>query len=336
MESISVDRSIPLISHFKTNDSDEMSQFIKGWDQEYIQLEKGQFSWEIDIIQIGKFQIYEESFGAKTYAKGLVPAETIVVAVFPQSLSCEGRFLGVELTPYSTVVGNYQQQYEFISGNQYKVLLMAAPIVEVVSFAERMQIPLTEKQLLSQRIIIPNSNVYNEFSRYLKEVLVMGKMQPALLKDPIKSKFWGQLILADAIPLFIDILNAKPLMFLQEKHSKRRQMVKQAERLMKENLQQPITLKDLCQEINLSQRSVYYAFQEAYGLPPMQYLKILRLNSVRRSLKTSNPVNTTVTEIATKWGFWHLGQFSVDYRKMFGEAPATTLRQNPKNVVGIV
>jgi AraC family ethanolamine operon transcriptional activator len=30
--------------------------------------------------------------------------------------------------------------------------------------------------------------------------------------------------------------------------------------------------------------------------------------------------------VATQWGFFQLGYFSVDYRKMFGESPRDTLR----------
>jgi len=34
----------------------------------------------------------------------------------------------------------------------------------------------------------------------------------------------------------------------------------------------------------------------------------------------------TVTATAERWGFGHLGEFSVMYRKRFGESPSQTLR----------
>ncbi|MCK5375915.1 MAG: helix-turn-helix domain-containing protein, partial [Acidobacteria bacterium] len=33
-----------------------------------------------------------------------------------------------------------------------------------------------------------------------------------------------------------------------------------------------------------------------------------------------------VTDVANNWGFWHMGQFAADYRKMFGELPSQTLQ----------
>ncbi len=33
-----------------------------------------------------------------------------------------------------------------------------------------------------------------------------------------------------------------------------------------------------------------------------------------------------MTDIATKWGFGHLGRFAAAYRARFGESPSHTLR----------
>jgi AraC-like DNA-binding protein len=57
----------------------------------------------------------------------------------------------------------------------------------------------------------------------------------------------------------------------------------------------------------------------------MQYLREQRMLAVRRELMDPKH-NTSVTDIALKWGLNHLGRFSAYYSTQFGEMPSETLR----------
>ena len=61
------------------------------------------------------------------------------------------------------------------------------------------------------------------------------------------------------------------------------------------------------------------------GFSPMDYLKRLRLTSVRSALLRADPRAMRVIDVAMDWGFGHMGHFAHDYRVMFGEAPSQTL-----------
>jgi AraC-like DNA-binding protein len=62
---------------------------------------------------------------------------------------------------------------------------------------------------------------------------------------------------------------------------------------------------------------------------PKRYLWMRRMNLARLALWNAHLEKTTVTEIATNYGFWELGRFSVAYRSLFGESPSTALRRPP-------
>ena len=91
-----------------------------------------------------------------------------------------------------------------------------------------------------------------------------------------------------------------------------------------------ITVPDLCEHLHVSRRTLQYCFEDVLGISPIQYLRIVRLNGARRALCEHPASSRKVSEIAADWGFWHLGQFSSDYRKLFGKSPSESLRQGAR------
>ena len=59
----------------------------------------------------------------------------------------------------------------------------------------------------------------------------------------------------------------------------------------------------------------------------MAYLKQKRLEAARKTLLAAEPSTTSITEVATQWGFCHLGRFARDYRQLFGELPSETIKR---------
>lgn len=54
----------------------------------------------------------------------------------------------------------------------------------------------------------------------------------------------------------------------------------------------------------------------------MAYLKDLRLEKAHQELRNSE--YQSVTDIAYKWNFTHLGRFSQEYKRRYGELPSST------------
>ena len=59
----------------------------------------------------------------------------------------------------------------------------------------------------------------------------------------------------------------------------------------------------------------------------LAYLKTQQLNRIYRVFHDADPTDTSVKQVAIANGFSHLGQFSRDYKQLFGELPSETLRR---------
>lgn len=106
----------------------------------------------------------------------------------------------------------------------------------------------------------------------------------------------------------------------------RPRFIKRVEEFIEENADRPITIEDLSAHAGFSARSLFAGFRKYRNTTPMGHLRFVRMQRVRRDLQSSLDKNTTVTKIALNWGFPHLGRFTAEYRRMFGESPSETLR----------
>jgi len=98
-------------------------------------------------------------------------------------------------------------------------------------------------------------------------------------------------------------------------------------RVLEEKPEQPLYIPEICKAIRVPGRTLRQCCQEYLGMGPKRYLLLRRLHLARRALRHADPVATTVTDIATRYGFWQLGRFAVEYHSLFGEPPSATLRR---------
>lgn len=107
--------------------------------------------------------------------------------------------------------------------------------------------------------------------------------------------------------------------------SKRRRALRTALEYINANAHEPPAIASICRASGASWRTLDYAFQEQFGLSPKQFLQVARLRSFHRDLVNA-PTSTTVSEVAARWGFWHMGKLAATYRRQFGELPSETLQ----------
>jgi AraC-like DNA-binding protein len=89
-----------------------------------------------------------------------------------------------------------------------------------------------------------------------------------------------------------------------------------------------ISAGDIATGAHVTLRAVQHAFQRHLGTTPMAYLRRVRLDRARQELRAASPAHTTVTEIASRWGFSSPSRFTAHYRAAYGELPRDTLRHS--------
>jgi len=90
-----------------------------------------------------------------------------------------------------------------------------------------------------------------------------------------------------------------------------------------------ITAVELCTLADCSQRWMEQSFKKRFGITPKKYVKYLRLSRLRRDLLQPDQAESqTVIDLASVYGFWHMGQLAADYRKVYGELPSDTLKKS--------
>lgn len=102
--------------------------------------------------------------------------------------------------------------------------------------------------------------------------------------------------------------------------------VVRAEEYIRAHADQPITIGALADAAGVSARTLFEGFRRFRGTTPMALLKAIRLERAHAELDAAAP-SASVTDVALKWGFVHLGRFAQIYRRRFGELPSQTLRR---------
>ena len=98
-----------------------------------------------------------------------------------------------------------------------------------------------------------------------------------------------------------------------------------AEQYLCANLESPVTRDRVADIAGVSIRTLSRAFMKRHGVGPITFLRQRRLEAAYRDLLGSKAEDTSVTDVAMRYGFAHLGKFSIVYRRTFGESPSTTL-----------
>lgn len=90
-----------------------------------------------------------------------------------------------------------------------------------------------------------------------------------------------------------------------------------------EHISENLSMGTLVELTGVSERRLYEGFRRFQNTSPMRYVQQTRLKAVRTALQTCS--DTSVTQIATQYGFTQLGRFAALYRQVYDELPSETV-----------
>lgn len=309
----------------QTFDIDAHAAAQGDWTLHYEQLSSGSFRGELAMVGLDGLRLVSEKTSLALRQRGRLGEALYgfaMSAVPAGDVYFDGRKVGAD-----AILCGSGRDIDFVTPAQHHLIAITVERSLLNPLWERMyQKPLAawlERQVELHPTPESAAALRARHLQGLKDALSLAQQFPdpsALnqLRDDILIEW------IEALPPKVDTSDLDSL-------ARRKRMVDKACELMLANPDEPPSLLDVCSRVGASRRKLNYCFQDVLGTSPTQYLRALRLNGVRRSLRQA-PVGTTVQDVAARWGFWHLGQFSLDYKKHFFELPSETLARarNPR------
>jgi AraC-like DNA-binding protein len=99
-----------------------------------------------------------------------------------------------------------------------------------------------------------------------------------------------------------------------------------AEDFISAHLREPVSVAEVARVAEVSVRTLSRGFQNRHEMGAISFLRERRFEAARNELLVAEMTRDSVTDVALRYGFHHLGRFALDYRRRFGESPSESAR----------
>ena len=289
-----------------------------GVEQQTRQLGKGPFRASLSARSTEQADLFADRYNTALSLYLEPPAGTVGL-LFPRSAN--GRFLscGEEVGNSSLIMLNERSSLDIVTS--------ALAGSEAIALQETRFIELTET-------LCPTQNPVNlEQSAVIRgDTAQLGALRNSLLElvaCPEPNPEYLSNVITTAVTWLVESLTH----FSPERITanwKRIHIAKLAQAFIEEHYCEAVTTESLCLVTGASARSLQRCFREHFDLTITDYMKMVRLNAAHRDMAATHPSENSVTSIAMRNGFTHLGRFSSAYRGRFRESPSETLRRKSR------
>lgn len=307
-------------ARLRSNDADEHAARLSGWDQTYEQLTPGRFDGFLCEALFADIQLFRETTNQSVHQLGAGRSGSYMFGV-PLALQGEGYFGGRPIGLDSIIVLRDRGPLDFRAPAPLDIVAVSMPIEALRRYAVEIDQRDIDVELREVCVAEPAPERVRRLRAFLLLALESICGHPQKLQHPVTRRALEHAVYGSIVDTFAGADDAAA-----PGPTRSHALVSRAQEYMREHVDEPLTVEDLCRELRVSRRTLQYGFREVLRLNPVGYLRALRLNGVRRALR-SPARGTTVQDVAALWGFWHLSHFACDYRRMFGELPSETLHR---------
>lgn len=296
-----------------------MSESINNWKQLCpYQLRSDGLSGRHQVLQLHSMQIvYARRKGGTMHNIGS-PKECFTIGVVE---ACAGKvcFGDLKLQTGDILFWDDSYPYNFVTSDAVQFTIVT---IRKSSLGSRLS-------KLSKALDLCIKDTDTRFATILHEIWKRFTKSPHEKKDTASYQEAEEEILAVIMALLSEQTPGKPK--LREGEKIALSIRDQVFQHMDGNL----SISSLSKQYKVSEQTLQNSFKSLFGFTPKRFIRLLKLNIVRQELQKSDPGQNTVSKIAFKWGFRHMGKFSDYYTELFGENPSLTLKNSLTNEKGL-
>jgi AraC-like DNA-binding protein len=301
----------------------EFAARLRGFELELVQIEQGRFTAEGIQAVVGKALMSRARLGRAVLQSWRSPARSITIAV---GSAAPARWRALALERSDALLIGPNAEVEIVSQAGFEITAASFPETSFQRAAESRGLRAPFDKLGVILVRFAGDEAASKLRAAIEALISHASTGPSKQVKPEQGD--GLLALATRT------LAAGVPVNLHLRSLGRWQALDQAISAMRRQPMEALSVGDLCRMTGASERALRKAFVDRYTVPPARLLKALRLNGVRQDLRRLAAHGTKITDIANKWGFWHLGQFATDYRNWFEELPSDTYRASRMAAAG--
>ncbi|UTV99986.1 helix-turn-helix domain-containing protein [Marinomonas rhizomae] len=303
---------VPKVRLSEAHDADLHASNLTNWQQEYDQTSRGSFYGRIVELPFDGLQVFCEHTSQSLQQKCVVWPDSVWLGI-PLVDQEESRINGLTIHENNIMCRPGDCDFQLSTPQDYDLYGLVVDQSKLMKMALIHGVDLNWTELTEHgRLGVPDKTL-EEVRFLLARLLSAESRTPPRLQQDI------------VMMALLEVLKVEtPQPAKTQSYYHRKKVVDCARQFLDHHLDEPVTVTQLCEITNVSRRTLQYSFESILGVSPIQYLRISRLNGVRRSLVQAKR-DQSVSDIAAQWGFWHLSQFAKDYKQLFGETPSKTL-----------